>query len=276
MNLYRRAFTLIELLVVIAIIAILAAILFPVFAQAKMAAKKTSALSNVKQTALGVLMYMNDSDDTFPMGSGDNGIYAQQGGWSVDTQPYMKSLAILRDPSDPMPKNTWASWYIYFNPVSISFASNGYLDDLGSGWQLYGVMGLEQGAEVGGWMVRGVTPASSVNRAAESIMMGSRYDGNNVFLQGDMVSGQNWWDFSGAGLLPDGTRDGTPYLDASYGTGATYTVNQNNRFGAIAAVYQNTALFSFVDGHAKAMNPVTTNPDPVNQPDNNMWNAFRQ
>jgi hypothetical protein len=53
-------------------------------------------------------------------------------------------------------------------------------------------------------------------------------------------------------------------------------VNQNNRFGAIAAVYQNTALFSFVDGHAKAMNPVTTNPDPVNQPDNNMWNAFRQ
>ena len=61
----KKAFTLIELLVVIAIIAILAAILFPVFAQAKEAAKKTACLSNEKQLALGILMYNNDSDDTF-------------------------------------------------------------------------------------------------------------------------------------------------------------------------------------------------------------------
>ncbi|HEY0866952.1 MAG TPA: prepilin-type N-terminal cleavage/methylation domain-containing protein [Fimbriimonas sp.] len=62
----NRAFTLIELLVVIAIIAILAAILFPVFAQAKVAAKKTSSLSNVKQLALANVMYAGDSDDLFP------------------------------------------------------------------------------------------------------------------------------------------------------------------------------------------------------------------
>ena len=62
----KKAFTLIELLVVIAIIAILAAILFPVFAQAKVAAKKTADLSNVKQQSLGILMYANDSDDYFP------------------------------------------------------------------------------------------------------------------------------------------------------------------------------------------------------------------
>jgi prepilin-type N-terminal cleavage/methylation domain-containing protein len=62
----KRAFTLIELLVVIAIIAILAAILFPVFAQAKAAAKKTAALSNTKQLATASLMYASDFDDRFP------------------------------------------------------------------------------------------------------------------------------------------------------------------------------------------------------------------
>ncbi len=63
----RQAFTLIELLVVIAIIAILAAILFPVFAQAKSAAKRSVTISNLKQNALAVTMYANDSDDLVPL-----------------------------------------------------------------------------------------------------------------------------------------------------------------------------------------------------------------
>lgn len=62
----KKAFTLIELLVVIAIIAILAAILFPVFAQAKVAAKKTAALSNQKQIGLGIILYTTDYDDMYP------------------------------------------------------------------------------------------------------------------------------------------------------------------------------------------------------------------
>lgn len=78
----KRAFTLIELLVVIAIIAILAAILFPVFAQAKVAAKKTSDLSNVKQTALATTMYEGDSDDLYPMQSG----HTCSGGWDMDSR----------------------------------------------------------------------------------------------------------------------------------------------------------------------------------------------
>ncbi len=92
----NRAFTLIELLVVIAIIAILAAILFPVFAQAKAAAKKTQDLSNMKQIGTGVMLYVADYDDNYP-----RHVYRAPGrsvgGWSVpiwwrDTvQPYAKS-----------------------------------------------------------------------------------------------------------------------------------------------------------------------------------------
>jgi prepilin-type N-terminal cleavage/methylation domain-containing protein/prepilin-type processing-associated H-X9-DG protein len=85
----RKAFTLIELLVVIAIIAILAAILFPVFAQAKAAAKKTSDLSNVKQIALGIVMYAGDFDDKFPRTYYDaNGTRIR---WRAVVHPYVKN-----------------------------------------------------------------------------------------------------------------------------------------------------------------------------------------
>jgi len=62
----ERAFTLIEILVVMAILAIIAAILFPVFSRAKAAAKKTACISNLKQMGQAILMYMGDNDDIFP------------------------------------------------------------------------------------------------------------------------------------------------------------------------------------------------------------------
>ncbi|CAN5569311.1 hypothetical protein BH11ARM1_BH11ARM1_10220 [soil metagenome] len=263
----------------IAIIAILAAILFPVFAQAKAAAKKTSALSNVKQTTLGVMMYLGDNDDVFPMGSGYCGIYRDCGGWSIDTQPYIKSLAILRDPSDPMAKKTYQSWYDYYAAVDISFASNGYLDNLGSGWSLYGVMGFNQDKSTtpGGWMDRGVTSQSSVNQVSNTIALAARYNGNTCFLGGDLMTGQNWWDSTGPGLLPNGdpaARNGTPYQAPDI-NGNAYTVNVDNRFGAIGSPYANNGVFAFVDGHAKAMNPVATNPNQLANPEKNLWNAYR-
>jgi len=81
----RKGFTLIELLVVIAIIAILAAILFPVFAQARESARAISCLSNEKQIGLGVKMYAQDYDEKFPMGT-----YPGPRNWEVnlDVNPY--------------------------------------------------------------------------------------------------------------------------------------------------------------------------------------------
>src|SRR6266700_7444721 len=90
-----RGFTLIELLVVIAIIAILAAILFPVFAQAREKARQTTCVSNTRQMALAVLQYLQDYDETFPRDSNDG----QKTFWMDYVQPYVKNTAIWICPS---------------------------------------------------------------------------------------------------------------------------------------------------------------------------------
>jgi len=89
----RHGFTLIELLVVIAIIAILAAILFPVFAKAREKARQTSCLSNLKQIGLGFLMYAQDYDETL---FGSRGVL---GGYAGAITPYVKNTQIFKCPS---------------------------------------------------------------------------------------------------------------------------------------------------------------------------------
>jgi len=98
----KRAFTLIELLVVIAIIAILAAILFPVFAQAKLAAKKTQALSNVKQLSTASIMYLGDADDMYAeavSGGCTNDAGTANKLWSALMYPYVKNRDLYKDPT---------------------------------------------------------------------------------------------------------------------------------------------------------------------------------
>jgi len=99
----KKAFTLIELLVVIAIIAILAAILFPVFAQAKEAAKKTADLSNMKQHVLATQIYQSDSDDIAPLWMYNGTFDVNQGdrSWGNLVFPYMKSDDMTKTPNSP-------------------------------------------------------------------------------------------------------------------------------------------------------------------------------
>lgn len=113
----KRAFTLIELLVVIAIIAILAAILFPVFAQAKAAAKKTASISNNKQISLGAIMYSGDADDTITPGATQTGSGSTAAGsvyygafwnnpWPTLVNPYVKNFDLFSDPQAQRGKAT--------------------------------------------------------------------------------------------------------------------------------------------------------------------------
>ena len=107
----RRGFTLIELLVVIAIIAILAAILFPVFARAREKARQASCQSNEKQLALGLMMYVQDYDERnvylYINGAGpadrtvpvDDGLWGGALSWRTVIQPYVKNWQINACPS---------------------------------------------------------------------------------------------------------------------------------------------------------------------------------
>lgn len=102
----NRGFTLIELLVVIAIIAILAAILFPVFARARENARRAACMSNHKQMGLGIMQYTQDYDEKYPSayyyknGASGSGGYVH---WSGAIQPYVKSTQLFTCPSHAQP-----------------------------------------------------------------------------------------------------------------------------------------------------------------------------
>jgi prepilin-type N-terminal cleavage/methylation domain-containing protein/prepilin-type processing-associated H-X9-DG protein len=100
-----RGFTLIELLVVIAIIAILAAILFPVFAQAREKAREAACLSNVKQLGLSLQMYAQDYDETLPNHAADTANFLAPNApanWAKALSPYVKNTQIYSCPSAPL------------------------------------------------------------------------------------------------------------------------------------------------------------------------------
>jgi prepilin-type N-terminal cleavage/methylation domain-containing protein len=178
----NRAFTLIELLVVIAIIAILAAILFPVFAQAKAAAKAVSALSNTKQQDLGVLMYQNDYDDGFPMGTiwntGNDELCFGSAGclstWAWTTAPYVKSAPLYNDPTAQGITDIFG-WGL---PITLT-----YMPEFGYNYTFLGFW-------TGSPPVAVSTTSSQADQPSNTIMIGSKW---THYDQPDYTANNFWF-----------------------------------------------------------------------------------
>lgn len=141
----RRGFTLIELLVVIAIIAILAAILFPVFARARAKAQQIKCLSNLKQLGLAMIMYASDYNELFPFGlwgvmvsplNPDATVATTvkaTDGWGNFLMPYIKNVDILRCPSRQF-DNRWEEKGIPAPGYALNSSLSGYGNAVGVAW----------------------------------------------------------------------------------------------------------------------------------------------
>jgi len=240
----RKGFTLIELLVVIAIIAILAAILFPVFAQAKEAAKKATCVSNNKQIGLGIVLYANDFDDTLPMGS-----YLLAGMSAAVTlqdltEPYLRvGSGSANRPDAPAARKETAFWTCPsmginarpkaagdpdpgpfpepFYSKSASYIPNGNI-----------MPTMHIAALARGWFPGGITTMTSLESSANVVLMaeGWGYIGT--------TAGDDW--FSGC----RGQEAGFPTLAGKIlGRADNYCAGRYRHNGG--------AVYSMADGHAK-------------------------
>jgi len=230
---HRFGFTLIELLVVIAIIAILAAILFPVFAQAKEAAKKTTCLSNVRQLNNAWIMYSTDYDDRW-VTTGKDYVSSDQGNvndFFYLAQPYVKNYQIFYCPD---------------RSVFESFESTG---------QYYGMPGDKSGKLFG----YGMNYGPMHNRAGYGIFAPSTSytPGNPWFGQRHYFPGRSFSEFSAPAQFVALQETG----DSPQYTNAPYDMCQANGDGMTAAQYQSACKaeefrhngnwnFGYADGHA--------------------------
>jgi prepilin-type N-terminal cleavage/methylation domain-containing protein/prepilin-type processing-associated H-X9-DG protein len=258
----KRGFTLIELLVVIAIIAILAAILFPVFAQAREKARAISCLSNMKQLGLSELMYNQDYDEKYTPGVQSNGLGA---GWAGQVYPYVKSVGLFKCPDDsssePQASATLVSYGINRNTAVYNGGGTG-AD--GSPLSAFSAPAksvlLFEVVNSTGYTITSPSVAGAGPQA-----QGDDYDNNSL---------QGWAGGSPSGCgqgsqydmvgYNDSTTQTTPKLAYATGqlfnsltpaNGGTYYTPTNGSTIAGPARHNSGANYVMCDGHAKFMQP---------------------
>jgi len=258
-----KGFTLIELLVVIAIIAILAAILFPVFAQAKAAAKNTTALSNLKQAGLAAIMYEGDNDDNFPLyvasycesariqnplDPNDRPGGTTGGGrrpmWQAAIFPYNKSWDLYSSPADSAASTNPVT---KFHNLSIGY-NYGYLSKLE-------VTADPSGCGAGQWFSS--HNATSVGRPAEIVMFadgGGRSFGGGVgqgSTLGSMVNPTDAWQSTEYFYGPVEVGWGKNCQDYFNSAQGNATGQWADTDGVATRSAGNGSNFTFCDGHSK-------------------------
>jgi prepilin-type N-terminal cleavage/methylation domain-containing protein/prepilin-type processing-associated H-X9-DG protein len=246
----QRGFTLIELLVVIAIIAILAAILFPVFAQAREKARGTACLSNTKQLGLAFYMYMQDYDETLPEGS--NYYYygfLSGNGWAGQIYPYVKNAGVFKCPDDPTGSTTING--VTLTPVSYlgNFTALSYIP-IFSGWETGGSYPAFNAPAKTVLFVEGKGTQTNVADPYES---GTSYysattDGNTIVYT--MSNGA-------CGYLPDGVQFfQTGAIDNSTcGSNPTPSCVVAGWYTSYDGVHSGGSNYLLADTHAKFLRP---------------------
>jgi len=252
----HRGFTLIELLVVIAIIAILAAILFPVFAQAKVAAKKAADGSNLKQLSLAEIMYTNDYDDTFALGDTYANGLTPTGNyndywltWRELILPYIKNGQGIVTDSTHVDAGVYVTGGVFATPIATqwgrSYEAHASINPTGDtyGWNPF-------------TNVPPTTTTTVLRHAAETLMLTTQGIDTTSGGGGDYAgepSGNGiydaFWAYSGPnGKGPDGGQPGATWASTDVDAPGNWYTNITPRFR-----YNSTANAAWCDGHVKSV-----------------------
>jgi len=241
----RKGFTLIELLVVIAIIAILAAVLFPVFAKAREKARQTSCINNCKQLGLAFMQYVQDNDEKFP--SSIN--YGSD--WAFNIYPYVKSAGVYKCPDDGLSRAAaiTAAGENPANAQPVSYCWNSYV----------GLTGLWTGGAVSAWSQKTPGAKFSLLKAPSTTVL--LYEGDSaVTSSGQPGAANNWFEpslgiahnvFSTSSYANHGSYQ-TPIATSRHDQGSKATLNPNgNNAGNFASFTTGKNVYVMCDGHVK-------------------------